>query len=140
MGALHPLPLTYSSKLANFMGEGEKKSNPKTNPAIFLLLSCMVQFNKLFARCRMNAAAGLVCWQQPCTSHRGTGGLRSPAWLWALCRGDDTQPPAGLEDEPAEVLCPPDRLFTGQAAKVTVSFGFFFSSWECQFVLGMLFL
>lgn len=58
----------------------------------------MVQFNNISALCKMNKPAGLVFWQQQCTLHRGTHGLRSTAEVM-------THNSPRLEDEPDDVLC-----------------------------------
>ena len=118
MGCFAFFTITYTSKLANFMWK-------KNNLAIFLVLICMVQFNNIFAPCKMNKPAGLVSWQQHCTLQRGTHRLRSPrCGLGARQRWWHTTP-REVEDESEDILCLQQAVYGAglkMASKVAASF------------------
>lgn len=75
----------------------------------------MVQFNNIFALCKMNKPAGLMFWQQRCTLQHGTHRLRSPRWdLGTLQRWWTHNSLRGGRWTWWRTVSP-DRLFTGQA-------------------------
>lgn len=75
----------------------------------------MVQFNNIFALCKMNKPAGLVFWQQHCTLQHGTQSLRSPRWGLGTLQRWWHATPRGVEDEPDDIPCLQTGCFTGQA-------------------------
>lgn len=108
MGCFAFFTITYTSKLANFMWK-------KNNLAIFLVLICMVQFNNIFALCKMNKPAGLMFWQQRCTLQHGTHRLRSPRWDLGTVQRWWTHSSLRGGRWTWWRTVSPDRLFTGQA-------------------------